>query len=145
MEEGQGTAGGAAIVPDRARAAGALSLASGMLAAAGESLQAGDFAHAVEESRNAIRMASYAVLLGDGVVVGTLEATTAALSSRHPGVFPLGEWAALEEAAVVETPGLYNMILTAMGMVKKTGEQEAREAIRVAGMFVTSAQSEMGL
>jgi hypothetical protein len=145
MDEGQGQADMAAVAPDRAGAAGALSLASRMLALSIERLEAGDYAGSVGESRNAIRLASSAMLMCDGVVVGSLEATAEYLARNHPGVFLVEEWVALEQAAAVETPGLYNMLLTAMGKVKKTGEQEAKEAMRVAEAFVSSAKSEMSL
>jgi len=145
MDEMPSSPDAAIIAPNRIGAAGALRLASEMLSAARERLGARDYAGSIEESRNAIRMASSALLMQEGLVMGTLEATAAYISHHYPGAFPLQEWVALENMASETAPGLYSMILEAMGKVKKTDEQDAREAIRVAESFVSSAESELGL
>jgi hypothetical protein len=145
MEEGPGLADAATVAPDWASALNALSLATDMLILAQERFSRGDYSGAFEYSRNAIRMASSSLLFRDGILSGSLEATVAHLMKHYPGVFPVDEWQRLEVIPATDSPGLYNMILSAMGKLKKTGEQEAKEAMKVAGSFITSANSEMGL
>jgi hypothetical protein len=145
MDEGPILAGAASIAPDLQSAINALGLASGMLILAEDCFAKEDYPAAFEHSRNAIRMASSALLFRDGIMSDSLEATAAHLLKRYPGVFPIDGWEQLEAIPLADSPGLYNMLLSLMGKLKKTGEQEAREAILVAGSFIMSANSEMGL
>ncbi|MCI0503388.1 hypothetical protein L0Y65_01605 [Candidatus Micrarchaeota archaeon] len=140
------TFGEAAIVsPDRISAMNALALASDLLASAQERYARNDFSGAFEDSLNSVRAASAALLMQDGYVGDSLDATTAFLQKRYPGIFPVEEWLRLENTPIENGPGLYNMIFSAMGKFKKSREQVARQAIRVAGVFISAAQSEMGL
>jgi len=145
MEEGLGFGEAAIVSPDRASAQNALRLASDLLSISRERFAEGDYPGAFEQSRNAIRMASAALLFKEGYLSDSLDATTAFLLKRYPGVFPVQEWLGLESMPAEGAPGLYNMILSAMGKIKKTGAQEAKEAILVAESFFMSAESELGL
>jgi len=131
------------ISPNRAGALIALQSASDLLLLARELFSHGDFRGALLESRNAIRLSSSALLFSDGVVSDNLETTLAYLSERHPGALPIEEWHRLEEAPDEDSPGLYGMILAAMGKLKKTGRQEAKDAIALAESFILSASAEM--
>jgi hypothetical protein len=131
--------------PDRASAAFALATASELLVLANERLGRGDFRGSFEESRNAIRMASSAILFRDGYIADSLDSTLIYLLKHYPGILPLDDWQRLEQMPAYDSPGLYNMLLAAMGKLKKTGEQEAKEAVMVAGAFIESARAEMGL
>ncbi len=144
--DGEGTASEITrISPNRAGALIALQSASDLLLLAREHFSHRDFRGALQESRNAIRLASSAVLFSDGVVSGNLESTLAYLSERHPGALPTEEWHRLEEAPDEDSPGLYGMLMAAMGKLKKTGRQEAKDAITLAESFIMSAGAEMSL
>lgn len=143
MEELLGFNEAAIVSPNHTSAMNALRLASGLLLIARESLANKDYPAALEQSRNAIRMASAAILFRDGHVSDSLDATASFLLRRYPGVFPIEEWLNLESLGGENSPGLYNMIMSAMGKIKKTGEQEAREAVLVAESFATSAEMEL--
>jgi hypothetical protein len=143
MDRGGAFSGFARISPDRASALVALYSASDLLTLAKERFSHRDFHGAVIESRNAIRLASSALLFSEGVVSGSLDATLAYLIEHHPGALPIDEWQRLEETPDADSPGLYNIILGAMGKLKRTGEQEANEAIIVAEAFIASARAEI--
>ena len=144
MDEGGYVSGPLRTQPDMASAVFALERASYMLESARERFGRRDYPGAFEESRNAIRMASSAMLFRDGYVSENLETTVSYLVQRYPGAFPVEEWQRLEDVPMEDTPGLYNMILGAMGKIKKTGEQEAMEAMALADAFIGSARAEMG-
>lgn len=131
--------------PDRASAAFALAAASELLTLARVRLGRKDFSGSFEESRNAIRMASSAILFRDGYVADSFDSTLLYLLKHYPGMLPLDDWQRLEQIPAYDTPGLYNMLLSAMGKLKKTGEQEAKQAVVVAEAFIASARAEMGL
>ncbi|MFH0884378.1 MAG: hypothetical protein V1861_01570 [Candidatus Micrarchaeota archaeon] len=131
--------------PDRASALVALHTASDLLLLAREHYSHGNFREAAIESRNAIRLASSALLFSDGVVSASLDSTLTYLFERHPGALPLDDWQRLEETPDADSPGLYILLLAAMGKLKRTGEQDAKEAIIVAEAFIASAMAEMSL
>ncbi len=145
MDERPAPGEAATVSPDRIGAVSSLQLASDLLLSAKERFERKDFEGAFEDSRNSVRASSAAIMLQDGYVSDSLDATIAFLSRRYPGVFPVEDWLRLESAPVENGPGLYNMLLSAMGSFKKTREQEAKSAIMVAGSFISSARSEMGL
>jgi hypothetical protein len=129
--------------PDIARAMYAIDLASELLDSAREKYGKEDFRGAFEDCRNAMRLASSAVLFRDGFVSDSLEATASYLLQRYPGIFPVEEWYRMEESAFEGGYGLYYLLLKAAGKVRKTGEQEAAEALSVAGVFLESAMEEI--
>jgi hypothetical protein len=143
MEEWAHTAGLARKNPDVAGALYAVTLAGDLLESAGDKFSRKDYPGAFEDSRNAMRLASSALLLRDGYVSDSLETTISYLFQRYPGELPLDEWHRFEEAAYGSGYGLYFMILKAMGKVKKTGEQEAYEAMSTAMAFINSTRAEM--
>jgi hypothetical protein len=143
MEEGGYVSAPVRTQPDMASALFALELASGMLDSARERFARQDYNGAFEESRNAVRMASSAILFRDGYVSDNLESTVSYLLQRYPGAFPVEGWQGLEDIPLEDTPGLFNMVLSAVGRLKKAGEQEASEALALAAAFVESAWAEM--
>ncbi len=132
------------IEPDLAGAVLAVHLASQMLDKARENLSRKDYLGALEESRNAMRIASSALMLRDGNMAGSLEATMAYLSSSYPGRFPLRSWYVAETAMVSKGGGLYGTFLGVIGRAAKSLEQEANDAINAADLFLDSVRMEMG-
>jgi len=138
--------GGAGVsAPNPAAALLALSAAADSLDAARERIARGDFPGAFSDSRNAIRFASSAVLLREGAMSDSAEGVAHLLATRFPGRFPIEDWLDIESIPEEDSPGLYNIILAAMGRLKKAGEQEAHYALTVAESFVRAAVSEMSL
>ncbi len=129
--------------PDTASAILALQLAAESLGEARARFSRRDYTAALELSRNAMRLASSALLFRDGCVCPTLESASSYLAWRYPGSFPLDEWERLESIPIEDSPGLYNMILSALGKLKKAGEQEATDALSAASIFIESARAEM--
>lgn len=123
----------------------ALESASGQLALAKEKLAHRDYNGAIMESRDAMRLSSSALLYSEGIVSGSLDETLSYLSGRHPGALPFDGWQRAEWIADAVSPGLYNALLSAMGRLKKTGRQQAEEAVNCAEAFVAFAHSELSI
>lgn len=140
MEEGALSRDFAKIEPDKTSALFALDLASEALLSARERFFRGEYRVSLEESRNAMRLASSALMFRDGYVGGSLDAAVFYISRRYPGMFPVEAWESVERIPVEDTPGLYNMVLSALGRLRKAGEKEARDAIVIAEMFLESAK-----
>jgi hypothetical protein len=128
--------------PDYASALIALNAASDLLESAREKLLHDDLPGALESSRDAIRMATSALLFRDGYVAASLEATADYLSKKYPGIFPLGEWDIVEVAASGRIT-LYKFLLSAMGKLKKSDRQEADRAVETAETFIQTARMEL--
>jgi uncharacterized protein (UPF0332 family) len=131
------------ITPDSGSAIFALGLASEAIERARERFFRGDYRRSLEESRNAMRLASSALLFRDGYVSDSLEATIYYMLQHYPGSFPLDSWVSIERIPTGETPGLYYMVLGALGRLKKAGEEEAKIGIAAAEMFLESARTEI--
>ncbi len=144
MERPDNSAAASRLAPDHASALFALDAAAGLLALAHNHMQRGEFKSSLVESRNAIRMASSALLFRDGIVADSLDTALQYLLRKYPGLLPLEGWQRLESLPDEDAPRLYNLLLSAMGRLKKTGEQEAKEALGIAELFIGSARAEMG-
>ncbi len=125
--------------PNPAGAAIATDIASALLSSARQKLLSGDFIGSMADSRDAMRMASSALLLHDGFIADTMDSATAYLSARYPGRFPISEWQRTETMASGHEYGLYHMILRYLGRTRKTGEKEAESSLSAAERFVRSA------
>lgn len=128
--------------PDYGSAIVAISAASDLLALAREKLAREDAEGAMEGSRDAIRLASSAILFRDGYVSGSLEDTADYIAKKYPGLFPIEGWERIEIASSPRVT-LYKMFLSAMGKIKKPGRESAEEAIITAETFIESARSEL--
>jgi len=143
MEEGGYPAEPAPLGKDLANAVLALDLASSLLDVARERFLQGDYHGSLEQSRDAIRVASSAILFKDGYVSASFESTLNYFLKNYPGAFPLDEWRELETAYTEY--GLFSMIMKALKKEKKAGEDEANAAIAAASAFITCAKARMGL
>ena len=127
---------------DLASAVLALDLASSLLDIARERFLRGDYHGSLEQSRDAIRVASSAMLFKDGYISASFESTLNYFLKNYPGAFPLDEWRGLETAYTQY--GLFSMIMKALRKEKKAGEDEASAAIAAASAFINSARARMG-
>jgi len=129
--------------PDPAGAMFALKMASEHLSSASILFSKKEFHGAFESSRNAIRLASSAVMVRDGYISGTLEGTVGYLLQRYPGAFPVERWEHVESVRIDAGNGIYSMILGSLGKLKKAGEQDASEALAIASSFLETARAEL--
>jgi len=127
--------------PDTTGARFAANAALDLLAMARERLDNRDYVEAFRGSKDAIRMASSALLLNDGYVASTFEATLRCIEERHSGQLPIDEWQYLENMLTGEGPGLLNLIVRLAGKNMKTGKHEASQAIAIAERFVASVMA----
>ncbi len=125
-----------------ASAVHAMSFAADMLEAAKERLSAGDLQGALDNSRDAIRIASSAVLFRDGYITDDFDKTIRYFSRRYDSMFPLRDWERVE-MTYLGSGGLYNMILKAAGARLKSDEDKAREAVLVAERFIETTRKEL--
>ena len=128
--------------PDYASAMVALTAASDLLALARDKLAHDDIEGAIESSRDAIRLASSAILYRDGYVSGSLEDTEDYISKKYPGVFPVGDWDRIEITASPRVT-LYKMVLSAMGKIRPPDRSVAEEAVVIADTFIRTARHEL--
>lgn len=128
--------------PDMASAIYAVSIAADMLESAKERFSEGDLQGALENSRDAIRIASSAVLFRDGYITDDFDKTVRYLSRRYDSIFPLREWERVEMTYLGEG-GLYNIILKAVGKQRKSDEEKVHDAVAVAERFIETARREL--
>ncbi|MDD5171508.1 MAG: hypothetical protein PHF60_00545 [Candidatus ainarchaeum sp.] len=143
MDEGSLNNDIVSIQPDLAGAVFAINLASEMLNNARERFERKDYAGALEESRNSMRMASSALLLKNGHLAGSLEATIAYLSRYYPGRFPVRSWYKAETTVIRKGGGLYGMMVGVLDKATRDLEQEANDAINAADSLLDAVRREM--
>lgn len=119
--------------PDRLSAIHAVSVASNLVREARENYRRGDFMEAISTSKNAMRIASSAVLFRDGYISSTFEDTVLYLSRKYPGRFPLEKWKETESPSIA---GRFKSIIGG----RKLLEKEAGEAVETADKFVNQAR-----
>ena len=124
--------------PDTVGAMLAIDAAIGILVSAKERLAHDDFEEAFLEAKHAMRMASSALLIRDGYLAASLDATVIYLSDKYPGMVPVGEWHEIENRVTGEGPGLLNLVVRLMGKTRKVDEADARSAVMLAGRFIAS-------
>ena len=127
--------------PDIPSAMFAIDAASAILNAAREKFSHKNYKEAFQESKDAIRMASSALLIRDGYVASTFEATIMYIADRYQDRLPVDEWQHLESVLTGDGPGLLNLILRLTGKNKKTGEEEASQALTIAERFLVSVKA----
>jgi hypothetical protein len=122
---------------------GAMALAGDLLSAAKERYSSGDLQSALEGSRDAIRVASSAILFRDGYITDDFDKTVRYLSRRYDGLFPLRDWERVEMTYLGEG-GVYNMLLRMMGMRRRSDSEMVRAALDVAERFIETTRRELG-
>jgi len=122
--------------PDTVGAMLAIDAASGILASAKERLAHDDFEEAFLEAKHAMRMASSALLIKDGFLATSLDATVHYISDKYPDMVPVEQWREMESRITGEGPGLLNLVIRLSGKTRKAGEADARSAVLLAGRFI---------
>lgn len=128
--------------PDIAKAIYSISMASELLDAAVDRFYAEDYMDAYDNARNSIRMSGMALLYRDGFISENFNSVALHLRENYDGLLPIEEWEYIEGTSPSEGL-LYNMLLKAMGLIQKSGERQAKEAVQVAGKFLETARSEL--
>ena len=132
------------IAPDPVGAMLAVSLASDMLDSARENLYKNDFDQTMENSLHSIRAAASAILLKQGHIASTFEATYGFLYSNFPHELSLDSWKSLETSSFGTNRGMAYSIFKTIGIIKKTDEQQAKQALKTAEKFLDSVQDILG-
>lgn len=130
--------------PDPLTAMLAMQTASDLLTSASQRFAGGDYAAAFADARDAMRMASSAVLLRDGYIASTLEASLAYLESRYSGMLPLEAWKDAESALVQESTAT-GRLAALLGRNKRTDRESTKNALAAAGSFLSSARDIIGV
>lgn len=131
--------------PDSVGAMLALLAASDMLESAGLRLGNGDYEAALIDARDSMRLASSAVLLQDGYVATTLEATVSYLEWRYAGLLPLGPWLQMETAFPGRSAGLMSRLASLLGKNKKPDKDNTGQVLATAGSFISSVRAILGV
>lgn len=145
MEEGSSNSDVISIEPDLAGAVLAVGMASEMLNRARECFANKDYSAALGEARDSMRLASSALMLRNGHMAGSLDATLDYLSHYYPGKLPLMSWYKAETAVVAKSGGLYNIMAVMLGKAVRDPEQEASNAMNAASTFLEAVRMEMEL
>ena len=132
------------IAPDPVGAMLAVSLASDMLDSARENLYKNEFDQTMENSLHSIRAAASAILLKQGCIASTFEATHSFLYSNFPHELALDSWEFMEKSSFGTNRGMAYFLFKAIGIIKKTDEQQAKQAIKTAEKFLASVQDILG-
>ncbi len=130
------------VAPDLSSAIYAIGLASENLRHARERLSGHDLQGALEGSRNAIRLASSALMFRDGYVTGDFDRTVRFLRSKYDDQLPLRDWERLEMAYLGEG-GIYKILLRAVGKSVKSDAELVNEALAVAETFIIKVRKEL--
>lgn len=132
------------VLPDLAGAILATHIASEMLASAKEKYESMTYSDSFSDSRNAMRIAASAVLLRDGYVASTFEASYEYLSYHYKDRLSLASWYSMERTLWADGQGLICRLLQAVGLIKKMDKKQAKEAITTADKFLHSVSKIVG-
>ncbi len=122
--------------PNTMGATFAIGAALDMLNSARERFEHREYKQSFAESKDAIRMAASALLLRDGYVASTMEATVNYLSEKYPDKLPVEEWQDMENFLTGNGHGLLNLLLKLLGKQRETSEEEARAVLAIAEKFL---------
>ncbi len=123
----------------------ALNTAAELLESAAEEFAREDYPSSFMDARNSMRLASSALLLRDGYVGVTLEATTSYLEARYAGMVPVETWKELETAFPGETAGIMSRFLGTLGRNKKIDRESTEQALAAANDFLRSVRAILGV
>jgi uncharacterized protein (UPF0332 family) len=129
------------INPDPSRAISAVMVAEELLESAKEKFRERKRDEALEDVKNAIRMASSAMLYYDGYVARTLDTTCYYLQNHYPEKFPTNEWRIIEVGTKTGVR-IIDTVLDKLGLKKKEESRvdEVGRAIAIATVFVQSVK-----
>ena len=127
--------------PDPLGAIAVLGTASDLLESARGGFARGDYEAAFTDARDSMRISSSAILIRDGYVATTLDATVSYLEERYAGTLPLDSWEQMETAFPAETMGVMGRLIGSLGKNKKPDKENTEHALAVAGAFLSSARA----
>ncbi len=130
------------IDPEPSKAIYAVGVAEELIGSAREKADSGKYEDAMEDIKNAIRVASSALLYNDGYVANTLDTTCYYLQNHYPKKFPVKEWKIIEIGTKTGVK-LVDTILEKLGFGKKqeARKREAERALAIAEVFVQSVKT----
>lgn len=132
------------VSPDPLAAMLAMQAASDVLSSASERFGQGDYEDAFAGARDSMRLVSSALLLRDGYVAATLDATLSYLQFRYEGMLPLEAWAEAERT-LPAGPTLAGALAALLGRNKRIGREGTERALAAAESFFASARSLLGV
>lgn len=132
------------VLPDLAGAILATHIASEMLVSAREKYGSRTYEDSVSDSRDAIRIAASAVLLKDGYVASTFEATYDYLLRHYKDRLSLTPWHSMEKSSWGDGHGIIYRILKVIGIIREVDKKQAKEAIATAEKFLHSVSQMVG-
>jgi len=119
----------------------ALVTAAELLVEAKEKADDLKFGEALMLSRDAIRMASSAILFKDGLVAADFDSSYSYLTATYGDKIPIAEWKAVES---LSRSSIVDRISAALGLGKKGPENNAKKAIESATRFIEAAGALVG-
>ncbi len=131
------------VSPDPLAAMLAMQAASDVLSSASERFGQGDYEDAFAGARDSMRLVSSALLLRDGYVAATLDATLSYLQFRYEGMLPLEAWAEAERT--LPAGPLAGALAALLGRNKRIGREGTERALAAAESFFASARSLLGV
>ncbi len=142
-EESTEIAGIVKTNPEPSKAMFAIEAASGLLETAKIGIVQKRYEDAYEDSRNAIRLASAAIMYNDGYVANTVNGAYDYMEQAHGKKSLVDEWKEVEIKSP-QNKGIVQIILEFLRIRKSSevnNETSARKALSVAETFVQSARS----
>ncbi len=129
------------INPEPSKALYAVEMAEEFLKNAKTKIGEGKKDEALDDVKNAIRMASSALLYYDGYVANSLDTTCYYLQNHYPKRFPTDEWRVIEVGTKTGVR-VFDSILEKLGLKKKEPKiDEVGRAVAIATVFVQSVKS----
>ena len=129
------------INPEPSKAIYAVEMAEEFLKTAKMKIGEGKKDAALDDVKNAIRMASSALLYYDGYVANSLDTTCYYLQNHYPKKFPTEEWRVIEVGTKTGVR-IVDAIFEKFGLKKEEPKvDEVGRAIAIATVFVQSVRS----
>jgi len=127
------------INPEPSKAVYAAGMAKDFIESAKEKMDSGRYDDAMEDIKNAIRIASSAIMYNDGYVANTLDTTCYYLQNHYPEKFPVKEWKIIELGTKTGVR-MVDAVMERLGFGKKQDakKNEAERALAIAEAFVQS-------
>ena len=131
------------INPEPSRAIFAVETAAHLIEAAKTELENRRYEEAYEDAKNAIRMASAAMMYNDGYVANNIEGAYEYMDKKYGEKVMVKEWKTVEVRSP-ENRGIIDRLLEMLRLKKRKEDEmeiDARKALHVAEVFVESGKA----
>lgn len=131
------------VKPEPSKAMFAIEAAADLVESARIGIRQNNFEQAYEDSKNAIRMASSAIMYNDGYIANSLDGAYDYMEKVQGKKELVEDWRNIEIKSP-ENTGFFDRILDFLRLKKKSyvnTEESARKALSVAEVFVQSART----